>query len=34
VQWHAETLDRHGPHQRLFDALIAAAGLDRLDLAA
>jgi putative glutamine amidotransferase len=34
VQWHAETLDRHGPHQRLFDALVTAAGFDRLDLAA
>jgi putative glutamine amidotransferase len=34
VQWHAETLDRRGPHQRLFDALVVAAGLDRLDLAA
>jgi putative glutamine amidotransferase len=34
VQWHAETLDRHGPHQRLFEALVAAAGFDQLDLAA
>ena len=34
VQWHAETLDRRGPHQRLFDALVDAARQDRLDLAA
>jgi putative glutamine amidotransferase len=34
VQWHAETLDRGGPHHRLFDALVAAAQGDRLDLAA
>jgi putative glutamine amidotransferase len=25
VQWHAETLDRGGPHHRLFEALVAAA---------
>jgi putative glutamine amidotransferase len=24
VQWHAETLDRRGPHQQLFAALVAA----------
>jgi putative glutamine amidotransferase len=34
VQWHAETLDRGGPHHRLFEALVAAALGDRLDLAA
>jgi putative glutamine amidotransferase len=34
VQWHAETLDRPGPHPRLFEALVAAAGFERLDLAA
>jgi putative glutamine amidotransferase len=34
VQWHAETLDRGGPHHRLFEALVAAAQGDRLDLAA
>jgi putative glutamine amidotransferase len=35
VQWHAETLDRPGPHPRLFEALVAAAGVERgLDLAA
>ena len=33
VQWHAETLDR-GPHPRLFEALVAAAAGERLDLAA
>ncbi len=33
VQWHAETLDR-GPHARLFEALVAAARGERLDLAA
>jgi putative glutamine amidotransferase len=33
VQWHAETLDRGGPHHRLFEALVAAAG-GLLDLAA
>ncbi len=34
VQWHAETLDRSGPHHRLFEALVAAALGGRLDLAA
>jgi len=35
VQWHAETLDRPGPHPRLFEALVAAARVERgLDLAA
>lgn len=35
VQWHAETLDRPGqPHPRLFEALVAAASGQRLDLAA
>ena len=34
VQWHAETLDRGGPHPRLFEALVAAALGERLDLAA
>jgi len=34
VQWHAETLDRHGPHPRLFEALVAAAHGERMDLAA
>jgi putative glutamine amidotransferase len=34
VQWHAETLDRGGPHHRLFEALVAAASGRRLDLAA
>ena len=35
VQWHAETLDRPGqPHPRLFEALVAAASGERLDLAA
>jgi putative glutamine amidotransferase len=34
VQWHAETLDRGGPHHRLFEALVAAASGGRLDLAA
>ena len=35
VQWHAETLDRPGqPHPRLFQALVAAASGERLDLAA
>ncbi|RKQ91468.1 putative glutamine amidotransferase [Solirubrobacter pauli] len=35
VQWHAETLDRPGqPHPRLFEALVAAAGGEQLDLAA
>ena len=35
VQWHAETLDRPGqPHPRLFEALVAAAEGERLDLAA
>ena len=28
VQWHAETLDRGGPHPRLFEALVAAASGD------
>jgi putative glutamine amidotransferase len=34
VQWHAETLDRGGPHHRLFEALVAAAQGEPLDLAA
>ncbi|MDA0174527.1 gamma-glutamyl-gamma-aminobutyrate hydrolase family protein [Solirubrobacter taibaiensis] len=35
VQWHAETLDRPGqPHPRLFEALVASASGQRLDLAA
>ena len=35
VQWHAETLDRPGqPHPRLFEALVAAASGERLDVAA
>ncbi|MBE2319071.1 gamma-glutamyl-gamma-aminobutyrate hydrolase family protein [Solirubrobacter sp. CPCC 204708] len=35
VQWHAETLDRVGqPHPRLFEALVAAASGERLNLAA
>jgi putative glutamine amidotransferase len=33
VQWHAETLEA-GPHPRLFEALVAAAGDRMLDLAA
>jgi putative glutamine amidotransferase len=34
VQWHAETLDRGGPHHRLFEALVAAAQGEPLGLAA
>jgi len=34
VQWHAETLDRGPVHPRLFEALVAAAAAQRLDLAA
>jgi len=34
VQWHAETLDRGPVHPRLFEALVAAASGERLDLAA
>jgi putative glutamine amidotransferase len=34
VQWHAETLDRGGPHHRLFEALVAAAAGRRPALAA
>jgi putative glutamine amidotransferase len=34
VQWHAETLDRGPVHPRLFEALVAAATGERLDLAA
>jgi putative glutamine amidotransferase len=34
VQWHAETLDRGGPHHRLFEALVAAARGEPRDLAA
>jgi putative glutamine amidotransferase len=33
VQWHAETLDNE-PHPKLFEALVAAASVARLDLAA
>jgi putative glutamine amidotransferase len=33
VQWHAETLDI-GPHPKLFEALVAAAAGEPLDLAA
>jgi putative glutamine amidotransferase len=33
VQWHAETLD-NAPHPRLFEALVAAATGERLNLAA
>jgi putative glutamine amidotransferase len=34
VQWHAETLDRGGPHHRLFEALVAATADERPALAA